>query len=77
MSAKEITVKEGVLVFAARYAHGRNTGAAFMVVRDILSVWDCLSEYTKEQLYRESFEASYCKDDWALIQEKYEKRTKK
>lgn len=68
-----IELKETVLLAGARYAHTRNTGMPFAIVSEILRVWDALTPVTKEQLYRESFEAQYCAEDWKLVQDRYEK----
>ena len=65
-------IDDVIYVFAARYAHGRNTGSALMVVRSILSEWDFISLHTKKQLYKESFEAQSCKEDWKLLQDRFE-----
>jgi hypothetical protein len=70
-------MNETMLIFAARYAHGRNTGGAFMVVRYILSVWDDLSNSARAVLYKESFEATFCKEDWKMLQDKFEKEAKR
>ena len=67
---------ESILVFATRYAHNRNTGAAFMMVSGIVSEWDNISDRTKEVLYRESFEARYNAEDWKILQDKYEAEKK-
>ncbi len=65
-------MNENILVFAARYAHGRNTGAPLMVVNEILHQWDKLGAGTKKQLYIESFEASYQPDMWKKVQDRFE-----
>ena len=54
-------------IFAARYAHHRNTGAAYQVVRCILEAWDRLDQQTRLQLVREASEATTCKEDWDLL----------
>lgn len=58
---------ESMLVFAARYAHSRNTGAAFMVVRQILDVWGELSEQTRDMILKERKEATCNFEDWAML----------
>ena len=58
------TYEESMLVFAARYAHHRNTGASLMVVNEIISKWPDISESTRRQLVREAQEATYNHDDW-------------
>lgn len=65
-------LEETMIVFAARYAHKRNTGGALMVVTRALNVWDKLTENTKRKLYDESREAQYCKEDWQKLRDKYE-----
>lgn len=52
-------------LFAARYAHNRDTGAAFSAVSAIKSIWPRLDEGTREQIISESYEAAYCREDWA------------
>lgn len=66
---KELSVAmESCLVFAARYAHARNTGACVHVVNAIIDNWDNLSETTKEQIKTEaSEEALYSLDEWQKI----------
>ena len=61
------------LIFAARYAHDRNTGAALMVVNAIMHNWDRLTQHTKDQLFREARAwAGYNLDDWYRLYQKYE-----
>jgi len=67
-------IEENMIVFAARYAHGRNTGAALQVVKHILNVWDELSYRTKDHLISESNEASYCLDEWEMLRTKVNKK---
>jgi len=59
---------DSIIIFAARYAHRRNTGTALMVVSFVLKEWG----RTREMLYRESFEATYCREDWKRLQDKFE-----
>ena len=59
--------EESMLVFAARYAHSRNTCAAHMVVNEIISKWPDISESTRRQLARETQEAAYNHDDWQKL----------
>lgn len=54
-------------IFAARYAHHRNTGAAYAVVQRILADWDTLDLPTRQQLIREASEATHCEDDWKRL----------
>jgi hypothetical protein len=56
-----------MLVFAARYAHNRQTGASYAVCKAIANVWDDLDKPTQEQLQRESFEATCNDNDWEII----------
>lgn len=58
---------ESCLVFAARYAHNRNTGAALMVVNAIKNSWDDLALYTREQIIKESHDAKYNLDEWQSL----------
>ena len=61
------------LIFAARYAHDRNTGAALMVVNAIMQNWDRLTQHTKDQLFREARAEAMCSlDDWHRLYQKYE-----
>ena len=57
-------------IFAARYAHNRNTGAAYAVVQRILAAWDTLDLPTRKQLIREASEATHCKEDWQMLIDK-------
>jgi hypothetical protein len=53
------------LVFAARYAHTRNTGGAYQVVNSILHHWDDFSDYTKKQMIGEASREATCNmEDW-------------
>ena len=62
---------QSCLVYAARYAHTRNTGAALQVVNEILMHWDSLSTNTKKQLKREAKnETLFNKEDWKRIIDK-------
>lgn len=56
-----------MLVYAARYAHHRETGAANRVVSCILGNWDLLNERHKVQITNEASEASCNKTDWCRI----------
>lgn len=55
---------DSVLIFAARYAHGRNTGAALAVVTALKACWRALTPELKSQLLREADEAQYNHEDW-------------
>lgn len=57
-------------MFAARYAHTRNTGAALMVVSTILDNWDSLTLETQAQLKREAKEATYNLEGWQKLLDK-------
>lgn len=54
-------------MFAARYSHKRDTGAALMVVSAIKDAWDDLALYTREQIIKESEEAIYNLDTWESL----------
>ena len=53
-----------VFLFAARYAHHRQTGAALAVVTAIKAGWDDLTPQVKKQLQQESHEATFNPEDW-------------
>jgi hypothetical protein len=55
---------QNCLVYAARYAHHRNTGAAMQVCMSIIYYYDQLDVDILNNLYNESFEAVYNRDDW-------------
>ena len=60
--------EETCLIFAARYAHGRQTGAAHIVVSEILSKWDKLNDRAKAQLKREAETSAAANiDDWQRL----------
>lgn len=55
-------------IFAARYAHARNTGAARLVVNSILDHWDELDPRIQIQLIAEAKnEAMYDFEDWQRL----------
>ena len=56
-----------VYVFAARYTHHRDTGGTLAVVSALRLVWAKLSDSTKDQILRESAEATTNRDDWACL----------
>lgn len=59
---------EACLVYAARYAHARQTGASLQVVGAILEKWDSLSNEAKVQLKKEAENEAVCNlEDWELI----------
>lgn len=55
---------QGCLVYAARYAHNRHTGAALQIIKTIKSCWHQLSARTQKDLIEESYEATTNLDDW-------------
>lgn len=60
--------EQSCLVFAARYAHARFTGASCFVVEAILKNWDRLSESTQAQLKREAKNEATCNmEDWQRV----------
>jgi hypothetical protein len=67
VSAPLTPAEQTCLIFAARYAHHRNTGAALMVVNAILQNWDRITPRVREQLQREAEEATYNLEDWRLV----------
>lgn len=59
-----------IIVFAARYAHKRPTGATHQVVNCIIKNWDTFSDFTKKQLKREAKEeALYNIEEWERIEQ--------
>lgn len=62
-----ISVEESILVFAARYAHHRSTGASLNVIHNIIAAWDDLSATTQSQILRERKEATFNQDDWKRL----------
>ena len=59
------------LIMAARYAHKRNTGAAFAVTTAISDAWEQLHDHIQQQIIEESHEAWYCLDDWGRFRERH------
>jgi hypothetical protein len=57
------------LVFAARYAHHRNTGAAYAVTQAIKQAWPAIAAETRLQILRESHEATASLEDWQALRE--------
>ncbi|MBO89037.1 MAG: hypothetical protein CMP14_05905 [Rickettsiales bacterium] len=55
---------QSAFVFGARYVHHRNTGGTLMLTRALTEVWPKLSEDIREQILRESHEASANLSDW-------------
>lgn len=60
---------ETCVVYAARYAHHRKTGAALLVVDSIIAHWNQLSGSVKETLVRESREATTNPEDWERLRQ--------
>jgi len=58
---------ESCLIFAARYSLNRHTGAASLVVDAAKEMWDDLELYTREQLIRESREATTNLETWESL----------
>ena len=56
-----------MLVYAARYAHSRNTGAAYQVVNVIERNWHMFNDDLKALLIRESNEAAFNFEDWERL----------
>ena len=56
-----------MLIYAARYAHTRKTGAAMQVVNCAVRNWGALDHRHKLQLLRESKEATCNLDDWKRL----------
>lgn len=56
---------DSVYVYAARYAHHRNTGAAIQVIAATMAA--NVSDETLMQMIRESYEATYNKGDWVAF----------
>ncbi len=72
MSNKQLPARAQLcLVFAARYAHTRRTGAALLVVNAIIDNWDRLSADTQKQIINEAVNEATCNlEDWKLITDK-------
>lgn len=51
-------------VFASRYVHHRNTAGTLPVCKALAYVWPELSEQTREQILRESHEATTNLREW-------------
>ena len=58
-----------LLVFAARYAHDRQTGGALAVVTAARKNWHLLTDDQKRQLQRESEAATANCEDWQALRE--------
>lgn len=53
-----------MLVYAARYAHTRNTGAAMQVVNCAIRNWSNIKEEHRVQLSKETKDATCNFEDW-------------
>ena len=67
-------IEENIYMFAARYAHGRNTGAALMVVNQLISEWSKFSHETRRKILEESHEAEHCHEDWQMLRDHAERQ---
>jgi len=52
------------LVFAARYAHNRETAASMVVVNALKQAWTEISKQDRDQLLKETDEATTNRSDW-------------
>ena len=59
--------EQSCFVYAARYAHSRDTGAAMQVVNTILHNWHRFDYRTQQQLKTEADEATYNQEDWQQL----------
>ena len=57
-------IVQTAFVFAARYVHHRDTGGTLAVCKALAYVWQELSEQTREQILRESHEATANLREW-------------
>ncbi len=63
-----------VYLFAARYARTRNTGAALIVVNNIIAAWDEIPHRVLKKIISETRqEAEYCVEDWNLLIDKWDR----
>ena len=60
---------ETCLVFAARYAHNRQTGASLAVLTAIKENWEDIRQHTRDQLKSEASEATCNLTDWEELKE--------
>lgn len=58
---------ETILVFAMRYALGRQTAAAYKVATHIVNVWDALTRNTQEQIQREIINTATSPSEWVAV----------
>jgi hypothetical protein len=57
-------IVQTAFVFAARYVHHRDTGGTLAICKALAYVWPELSEQIKEQIIRESHEATTNLREW-------------
>ena len=57
-------IVQTAFVFAARYVHHRDTGGTLAVCKALAYVWPDLSEQTRSQILRESYEATTNIREW-------------
>ncbi len=57
-------IVQTAFVFAARYVHHRDTGGTLAVCKALAYVWPDLSEQIREQILRESHEATTNLREW-------------
>lgn len=63
-----MTDLDQMLIYAARYAHNRETGAALQVVDCAIKNWSILDEKTRVQLAQEASNEATCNiDDWQKL----------
>jgi hypothetical protein len=67
LSPAVITDIEPLLIFSARYAHARPTGAALQVVSCAIRHFGEISQLTRNTLLSEAHSASCCLDDWKRL----------
>ena len=59
---------QSCLLYAARYAHTRSTGAAFQIVSSIMWYWDQLDDSIKVRLQKEASSEATCNmEDWNIL----------
>ena len=59
---------DSIAVFACRYAHTRQTGAALMVVKTLIAQKHLICKNTMDQIVREAKSDATCNiDDWAML----------
>ena len=66
----EIVTKdiENLLVFACRYCHSRQTGAALMTVKVLIHHWDEITPRTQATIIKEATSDATCNiEDWLML----------